>query len=54
MENAIFGKDFNLGMTNFLFHVFTHVNQFWKNHWIWTLKMDFELPILVQYSVFLL
>jgi len=25
MENAILGKDFNLGAISFLFHIFTHV-----------------------------
>jgi len=49
MENAILGKDFNLGTTNFLFHVFTHVNEFLEK----SLDLDFELPILVQYSVLL-
>jgi hypothetical protein len=26
MENAVLGKDFNLGVTNFLFHAFTHLS----------------------------
>jgi hypothetical protein len=38
MENTIFGKDFNLGTTSSLFHVFTHVNDFLEK----SLDLDFK------------
>ncbi len=38
VENVILGKDFNLGTTSSLFHVFTHENVFLKK----SLDLDFK------------
>jgi hypothetical protein len=38
VKTVVLGKDFNLGTTSFLFHVFTHVNVFLEK----SLDLDFK------------
>ncbi len=46
MENVVLGKDFNLGVTGYLFHAFTHQGIQTKNSFDEILSLHFDLGFL--------